>query len=223
MARTPREKPNQLTASWPDVASPDPVGEVARQFVLNLVRAVGERGIRSVARDGGVDEGDFRHVLAGDSWPGCGLSPALKRAFRCAVTRADRRRAARGRLQDAFQMRSHYAKLSRAGICETCPQGADAPAWRIGGPLACIRRGPFTGRRILRGIRANVRWLCSHRSVNVPELGRDPQRAPGGVPNFATRSGSGPQPTRASRLRARFPPSRGCSRPRHWGARACLR
>lgn len=69
MGRTFRERPRDLSPAWPDVASADPSGEVARQYVLNLRSAIGERSVRSVARDAELDEGTVRRVLSGDSWP----------------------------------------------------------------------------------------------------------------------------------------------------------
>lgn len=69
MGRTSRSKPRDLTLSWPDVESLDRHGEVARQYVLSLRSAIGERSVRSVARDAGLDEGTLRRVLAGQSWP----------------------------------------------------------------------------------------------------------------------------------------------------------
>lgn len=44
-------------------------GETARQFALNLRAAIGDRSVRCVARDAGVDEGTIRNVLSGTAWP----------------------------------------------------------------------------------------------------------------------------------------------------------
>ncbi|GAA1968187.1 hypothetical protein [Agromyces allii] len=69
MGRTAREKPRELTSSWPDVPSQDPAGEVARQFALKLAQAAGGRSIRAMAEEAAVDEGTIRRVIAGESWP----------------------------------------------------------------------------------------------------------------------------------------------------------
>lgn len=69
MGRTPRSRPRELSPSWPDVESVDRHAEVARQYALSLRSAIGDRSIRSVARDAGLDEGTLRRVLAGQSWP----------------------------------------------------------------------------------------------------------------------------------------------------------
>ena len=69
MANRRRETPAELTESWPDVPSRDAAGEKARQFALNLRTAIGDRSVRSVARDAGIDEGTIRNVLSGAAWP----------------------------------------------------------------------------------------------------------------------------------------------------------
>jgi len=69
MARTERESPAGLTASWPGTPSEDHSGEVARLFVLNLIGAMGERSNRSVADAAGINEATLRKTLSGASWP----------------------------------------------------------------------------------------------------------------------------------------------------------
>lgn len=69
MPNTPHPTPKDLTSSWPDEPSPDPAGEAARQFVVNLRAAMGEKSIRRVATDAGIDEGSVRRVLSGSAWP----------------------------------------------------------------------------------------------------------------------------------------------------------
>lgn len=49
MPTTPHPTPKELTNSWLDEPSPDPAGEVARQFVVNLRSAMGETSIRRAA------------------------------------------------------------------------------------------------------------------------------------------------------------------------------
>lgn len=51
-----RATPAMLTSKWPDQGSAEPVGEAARRFALNLQAAIGERSVRAVAREAGIDE-----------------------------------------------------------------------------------------------------------------------------------------------------------------------
>jgi DNA-binding phage protein len=70
MARTARQTPAELApAPWPDVASPDPYGEIGRQFVLNLRAAMSGRSIRSVAEQTGLHNATLVRILHGDAWP----------------------------------------------------------------------------------------------------------------------------------------------------------
>ena len=69
MANRRRESPFELTSSLPDAPSSDPAGETARQFVLNLRSALGERSVRAVAEQAGLDEATVRRVLSGAAWP----------------------------------------------------------------------------------------------------------------------------------------------------------
>lgn len=68
MARTARKRPNELTAEWPSAESADPSGESARLFALRLRDVIGERSLRSVARDAGVDHKTLSGILAGQTW-----------------------------------------------------------------------------------------------------------------------------------------------------------
>jgi transcriptional regulator with XRE-family HTH domain len=67
--REARKKPRELTSSWPDVASPDYVGETARLFALNLRDAIGSRSIRAVAADSGLSHATISLILAGELYP----------------------------------------------------------------------------------------------------------------------------------------------------------
>ncbi|MCR2825017.1 hypothetical protein [Microbacterium sp. zg.Y909] len=69
MANRRRESPFELTESWPDAPSSDSAGETARQFVLNLRSALGERSVRAVAEHAVLDEATVRRVLSGAAWP----------------------------------------------------------------------------------------------------------------------------------------------------------
>lgn len=64
-----RATPAMLSPQWPSKPSSDPTGEAARRFALNLQAAIGDRAVRAVARDAGLDEGTIRKVLLGESWP----------------------------------------------------------------------------------------------------------------------------------------------------------
>lgn len=70
MARQPRALPAELAdPPWPEHPSGDPLGEVARQFVLNVRAAVGDRSVRSVAAAAGMSHVTLLNVLAGRVWP----------------------------------------------------------------------------------------------------------------------------------------------------------
>ena len=70
MARTERLTPAQLApAPWPTVASPDPVGEVARQFVINLRAAIDGASIRSVSATANLHHTTLLGILEGRTWP----------------------------------------------------------------------------------------------------------------------------------------------------------
>ncbi|GAA1230541.1 hypothetical protein GCM10009588_04140 [Microbacterium phyllosphaerae] len=64
----PRATPAMHSSKWPDGPSADPAGEAARRFALRLREAIGERSVRSVARDAGLNEGTIRKILSGQSW-----------------------------------------------------------------------------------------------------------------------------------------------------------
>jgi len=49
--------------------SVDPIGEVARQFALNLRRAIGDRSLRAAAQATGVDHSTIQAILQGRTWP----------------------------------------------------------------------------------------------------------------------------------------------------------
>lgn len=68
MARTARKRPNELTPDWPSVESDVPSGESARQLALRLREVIGQRSLRSVARDAGVDHKTLSGILDGQTW-----------------------------------------------------------------------------------------------------------------------------------------------------------
>jgi len=69
MSRPARPAPRELAEGWPDSGSTDVVGEVARQFAVNVQAAIGDRSVRAVARDAGLDHTTLLAVLHGRSWP----------------------------------------------------------------------------------------------------------------------------------------------------------
>ncbi|WP_285462284.1 helix-turn-helix transcriptional regulator [Agromyces sp. NBRC 114283] len=69
MARPPRPSPREVAPGWPDVEAVDPVGEVARLFARNVADAIGDRSVRAVAKDTGVDHTTILSLLAGRAWP----------------------------------------------------------------------------------------------------------------------------------------------------------
>lgn len=70
MPRTPRDLPLELAPSpWPDARSDDPYAEIARQFVLRLRQAMGDRSVRSVAAQAGIHNVTLLNLLGGKSWP----------------------------------------------------------------------------------------------------------------------------------------------------------
>lgn len=64
-----RATPAMLSSRWPSEPSADPTGEAARRFAVSLQAAIGEKSVRAVARDAGLDEGTIRKILLGESWP----------------------------------------------------------------------------------------------------------------------------------------------------------
>ena len=81
MPRPARELPEALSDGWPHVPSADPIGEVARQFALNVEAAVGDRSVRAAARDVGIDHATIRALIAGKSWPDLATIAKLERGF----------------------------------------------------------------------------------------------------------------------------------------------
>ncbi len=63
-----RATPAMLSPKWSDEPSADPSGEAARRFALNLRAAIGDRSVRGVARESGINEGTIRKILLGESW-----------------------------------------------------------------------------------------------------------------------------------------------------------
>jgi hypothetical protein len=70
MPRPSRKTPAQLAPEpWPQVASPDPVGEVGRQVALRLRDAIGDQSLRAVAATVNVNHSTLIGILAGSTWP----------------------------------------------------------------------------------------------------------------------------------------------------------
>jgi len=49
--------------------------------VLNVRTAIGERSVRSVAEEAGLDEGTVRRVLSGSAWPDLCTAARLEEAL----------------------------------------------------------------------------------------------------------------------------------------------
>ncbi|MFF1876593.1 hypothetical protein [Leifsonia sp. NPDC058230] len=64
-----RVNPSRDIANWPNEPIDDPVREVARRFVLNLLAAMGEESRRSIAMKVDLDTNTLKRILNGDVWP----------------------------------------------------------------------------------------------------------------------------------------------------------
>lgn len=70
MADPRRGRPaDRAPAPWPEVASEDPLAEVARELVVRLRLAMGTRSVRTVAQAAGVSHVTLLRVLNGQVWP----------------------------------------------------------------------------------------------------------------------------------------------------------
>ena len=69
MSRPSRLHPRELVENWPDMPSVDPTAEVARQLAANLRAAIGDRSLRSAARETDVDHATISAILNGRTWP----------------------------------------------------------------------------------------------------------------------------------------------------------
>jgi hypothetical protein len=70
MVRTARKTPRELSPEpWPDARSDDPIGEIARQFAVNLRDAIGQQSIRGAAARSGLNHSTLLAILEGRTWP----------------------------------------------------------------------------------------------------------------------------------------------------------
>jgi transcriptional regulator with XRE-family HTH domain len=69
MSRPARTLPRDLATRWPDLPGADPFGEVARRFAENLRLAIGDRSLRAVAEDAGLNHTTILAILDGRTWP----------------------------------------------------------------------------------------------------------------------------------------------------------
>ena len=81
MSRPARPAPRDLVDEWPELASTDPLGEIARRFAVNMQAAIGDRSVRAAARDVGVDHSTILSVLNGRSWPDLATIARLEVGF----------------------------------------------------------------------------------------------------------------------------------------------
>lgn len=90
MDKPSRKRPADLApAPWPETPSADPVGEIARQFVVQLRQAIGTRSVRSVAAAARLDHATVVRVLAGQVWPDLSTIARLELALDTALWRSD--------------------------------------------------------------------------------------------------------------------------------------
>lgn len=73
--------PRELTPSWPDAESDDPIGEVARLFARNLRSEIGKRSVRSVAVTSGLSHVTLLAILEGRVWPDLATIARLERGL----------------------------------------------------------------------------------------------------------------------------------------------
>ncbi len=85
MPRTSRSTPAELADQWPDVPSTDPTVEAARRFAVNLREAIGDRSIRSVAADAGLNHGTLLKALNGTAWVDAKTIASLEASLACGL------------------------------------------------------------------------------------------------------------------------------------------
>ena len=68
MPRPRRDPPNTSTDDWANSPCADPVAEVMRQVAANLRAEIGDRSLRSVARQTGVPHAVISIILSGSAW-----------------------------------------------------------------------------------------------------------------------------------------------------------
>ena len=85
MPRTTRLKPNELVAARPDGPAQNPIGEVARQFAVNLRLAIGGQSIRATAEACGMNHATLIGILDGRAWPDMETIAKLERGLDTAL------------------------------------------------------------------------------------------------------------------------------------------
>ncbi|WP_191966696.1 helix-turn-helix domain-containing protein [Microbacterium testaceum] len=75
-----RPVPAEFSTRWPDVVIHQDEAETARLLVLELVDAMGERSVRSLAKEADLDEKTLRKIIAGLSWPDLRTIARLEKA-----------------------------------------------------------------------------------------------------------------------------------------------
>lgn len=114
MNKPSRKRPVELApAPWPDGPSEDPVGEIARQFVVQLRSVLGDRSLRSVAAKAGLDHATIVRVLAGQVWPDLATIARLELALDASLWRVT--------LPDARTQRT--PELDGAPSAQLSPEG----------------------------------------------------------------------------------------------------
>lgn len=69
MGRNPRTAPAAYSLSWPDEPCESPDAEFVRLLANKVRAALGERSVRSLATEVGMDHGVIVRLLAGQAWP----------------------------------------------------------------------------------------------------------------------------------------------------------
>lgn len=69
MAAPRRPAPRTYTTSWPSEPADDPAAETIRLAVLTLIDTIGERSLRDVARECGMNHAALAKMVNGETWP----------------------------------------------------------------------------------------------------------------------------------------------------------
>jgi transcriptional regulator with XRE-family HTH domain len=85
MARPARPSPNTYTDSWTDDACIDPAAETARQFAINLTKAIDGRSLRTIGELTEVDYSAISRILNGDTWADLATIARLEHGLGAAI------------------------------------------------------------------------------------------------------------------------------------------
>jgi len=85
MARPTRPPPNAYGDTWPDAACTDPAAETARQFAINLTKAIDGRSLRTIGELTDVDYSAISRILNGDTWADLSTVARLEHGLNTAI------------------------------------------------------------------------------------------------------------------------------------------